>query len=569
MTTQAPTPTSADPSLSPVAGTEERAADGDSPFDRLMQVDAACVEYGMPALSDWWRWSLGDFYASGKTWGIFHVGRGGGKSTSLERVAGSDAYYVKRNVPPGQVWTWPFISIGPDDANRRVDGISAVYHAMGLAFVGDETGEEDEKGKPVKVKDGEGVSVVHSPRAALSLKDFHGNTIKLMSIAGTIGNISGPSTIGLTVDEAAKLHDKSEHVNPLTEIIASGAQTSRGRAGWRAIVCSSAWEQGGTHAELAERGDTETNFVARIGERFLPAALYGFEAVAQWEEARGDHDAAKRIRAHAKTLTARSHMIPTWVANPTIGNPCGEPWDGAALATRMLAEVLPDKSLEGVPRIVYWLRENGSLPMAPGAGKPGPLAGVEFPTQEAVPDTIDTVVGLATHALGWAKIRVCATANAFVVDVDYTGSPMDRFSFIPSGTSVIACASDQERAVAADAAAWLLGAPWAHLPPVAPQAIYDGGVLRLGPLRTLYESGRLRHSPGLETLEKELLVWHEDSDRSPRLEALLAAVTRLVSCYPWLGGETESKPWKVPKIMGTMLDRDDGEADMARKMGGL
>ena len=227
-----------------------------SPYERLIEVDTACEAHGMPPLSPWWRFSLREFYDSGKPWGIFLVGRGGGKSTSLERVAGSDAYYTARRVPPGQTWTWPFISIGPDDANRRVDGIEAVYRAIRLPFVGDDTGEADEKGKAIKVRDGEGASVVHSPRAALSLKDAHGNLIRLMSIAGTVGNISGPSTIGMTVDEAAKLlDDKKTHVNPLSEIIASGSQTSRGRAGWRAIVCSSAWELSGTHYHVLSQQD--------------------------------------------------------------------------------------------------------------------------------------------------------------------------------------------------------------------------------------------------------------------------------------------------------------------------
>jgi hypothetical protein len=82
--------------------------------------------------------------------------------------------------------------------------------------------------------------------------------------------------------------------------------------------------------------------------------------------------------------------------------------------------------------------------------------------------------------------------------------------------------------------------------PVAPQAIHDASVLRVGPLRTLYQRDRLRHAPGLEALASAVHGWTPDV-RSPRVEALVAAVTRLVACYPWIGAEVEQEPMRGPK----------------------
>lgn len=554
-----------------------------TPFDLLLQVDASCSAYGMPPLSPWWLYALGCFYRSGKPWGIFLVGRGGGKSTSLERVAASDAYHVTRKIPPGQVWTWPFISIGPDDSNRRVDGIEAVYRAVGRPFVGDETGGVDQNGKPVKVKDGEGVGIVHSPRAALSLKDAIGNAIKLMSIAGTIGNISGPSTIGLTVDEAAKLHDKSEHVNPLTEIIASGAQTSRGRAGWRAIVCSSAWEEGGTHADLAIGKDgnarhTATNFVATIGEEFLADALRGFEEVARWEKARGEHEAANRIREHAARLTADSPMVPTWVANPTIGSPTGEAWSGAALATRMLVEVLPEQSLGGIPRILYWLRENGSLPMAPGGAVPGPLADVEIPIDERPIECLDVVIGVAPpdeDSPEWGLVAVGLAGTGGLLVVEDASGTIDgreaagrvRALCVTRRASVLAVAKDAAGRVEGEILAAYAGVG-VPLAPVAPQDVRDAAGLRVGPLRTLYQRWTLRHGEGLEALAAAARGWTPDR-RAPRVEALLAAVARLVACYPWLDA-TVGQPMHGPRAVEATYVEGMGARgmDLVRRLGG-
>jgi hypothetical protein len=326
------------------------------PLGFFLRLDAKCIDAGMHAISPWWRYAIGEGYASGKSWWIFEVGRGGGKSVTLERLAASESRYTPRKVPPGQIWSMPFISVGPSDANRRINGIAAVFRADGLSVIG----EEDTSGSKHKT----GVKITRAPRGAMGLLDVHGNQIELGSIAGTIGNVSGPSTIGMLIDEAAKLLDSATGANPLTEIITSGAQTSRGRQGWIGIVCSSAMWRSGAHFELIEQGDNEVNYVAKIGAAFLDEARRGFELVAAWEDRRGDRDAAQAIRAHAASLTASSPQIPSFLANPTLGNPTAEAWEGAALASRMLVEVLPANALGGHSRISFWLRECGSVPMA-------------------------------------------------------------------------------------------------------------------------------------------------------------------------------------------------------------
>jgi hypothetical protein len=331
-------------------------------FARVLEVDRKCSAAGMPGMSPWWRAEVGRFFVSGKPLGIFLVGRGGGKSTTWERVAATVVRYGVRSSPPGQTWTAPFISVGPDDANRRIDGMAAVFRADGLAIVG----EIDEGGGKVKPGD-DAVKIARAPRGSLTLHDASGNPILVASIAGTIGNVSGPSTVFLMIDEAAKLHDKTTNANPLTEILVSALQTSRGRPGWRGIVCSSAWNREGVHWKLVEQGDNETNFLARIGADFLDAALAGFEEVAAWEQRNGDLVAAKIVREHAAGLRADSPLVPTWVANPTLGNPAGPvPWAHAAMASRMLIQALPESALEGRSRVRVWMRENASVPDAEG-----------------------------------------------------------------------------------------------------------------------------------------------------------------------------------------------------------
>lgn len=359
----APAPPRVEPATDPLADlspTErarveaERFAPG--PFGYVLRLEAKCIAAGRPAMSPWWRWSIGDFYASGKTWGVFDVGRGGGKSTTLELIAAAGSRYGERFVPPGQTWSWPFVSVNKTDAGKRVAGIASVLRADGVLIIGEFDAAAGER-----VKDG--ARMARAPNASIALQDINNNDIELVSVAGTIGNLSGPTTIGITIDEAAKLYDKSENANPLTEIVASAAETSRADPRWRGIICSSSWDKSGLHYEMIREGSNDERYVATIGQSFVDGAVLGLLSVAKWERDRGDAKACAAIEAHAKTVTASSPYVPTWLAHPGIGHPEKLPWDGAAVATRKLVDVLPEKALGGVSRVDFWLRENASVPL--------------------------------------------------------------------------------------------------------------------------------------------------------------------------------------------------------------
>lgn len=307
------------------------------PFGLLLWLDGRLVKAGFPAMSAWWTATAGGFYRSGKRWLLVRVGRGGGKSTTLVRVAASDGLFGERSIPPGQRWVWPFISATTTDARRRIVELQAILGAVGVKVV---------------VKYPQGLPTIE-------LEDAAGQTISFVSIASTIAGVSGPSTIGATIDEEAKLRDRTANVNPATEILASLVQTFRARDGIRAIRCSSAWTNEGSHAEAIKEGDGLANHLARIGTPFLDVVQQGLEDVAQWEARRGDTAAANRVRTYARTVDASSPNVPTWLANPTI----------TAIKSREEVEALPEKALDGVPRIAFWLRENASLPMSREAGR--------------------------------------------------------------------------------------------------------------------------------------------------------------------------------------------------------
>ncbi len=315
------------------------------PLGFLLWMELRFAVQGQHAMSPWWRTELARYFASEKTWALFCLGRGGGKSSTLVRVALLytlfGCLFEKRQVPPGQRWIWPFISAGTQDASRRINETQALLRGLNI--------EAKMRGSQFS--------------KSIDLCDVVGNDVSVLSIAGTIAGVSGPSAIGATIDEEAKLRDAKANSNPATEILASIVQMFRSRAGVHAIRCSSAWRAGGSHYSSIVEGETEKVFVARIGEEFLSSTRAGFLDVAGWETAQGNTEAAQRIKEYAASLSADSPFVPTWTANPTI----------SAMASRLDTQATPISAEDqALPRWRIWLRENGSVPIPGSDGTPGP-----------------------------------------------------------------------------------------------------------------------------------------------------------------------------------------------------
>lgn len=286
-------------------------------------------------MSPWWQWTMTEFYASRLMWLIAIVGRGGGKSTTLERLAIVLTLLMPRSTPPGEAWQWPFVSVRSSDARRRLFEIQAMIRAA--------------YGLPAAITQPQQTMTI-------ALTDASGNAVEFVSLANTIGNMSGQSSVGGTLDEAGKMSDGG--ANPHAELIVSLAETSRARDGWHGVRCSSATTCACTHQAAIDEGTNLANFVASIGAPFIDAALQGFEDVASWEAAQGNARGAAQIRAFARTLRANSPNVPTWVANQTI----------SPIRSRLLIETVPPDLLDGLDRTTYWLRESGSMPLATEGG---------------------------------------------------------------------------------------------------------------------------------------------------------------------------------------------------------
>ncbi len=307
------------------------------PFGHLLWQEEQLAQRGFPRLSPHTLWNLEGFFASLKRWFLLLGGRGFGKSTLATRLAAVLGLLSARRIPPGQTWIWPFISVLPEDAKRRLHEIHAIFRDVYSM-------------RKLKI-----TSPDQTP--TLLMLDSGSNSIAYVSFASTLGHVSGPNTFGCNVDEEEKI------LRSTGEIVGSLAGTFRSRHGIRGFRMSSALKQDGTLLASCRKGDTLTNYVSKIGP-FLPDAVSGLLAVAEWEDSHGYTINGTRIRAYVETLTSESFAIPSWLGNNTIGEPNEKPWPAAnaAIATRIEAEAVEEAQLKGLTRSEYWMREIVSVP---------------------------------------------------------------------------------------------------------------------------------------------------------------------------------------------------------------
>lgn len=199
-------------------------------FDAL---NAFLAKRGFPAVSAWWRATVGRWYETGCWRAVLRVGRRGGKSSTLCRLAVTEALYGDHKVPPGDVGVVAIVSARRPDALERLRTISAILDELGVAYV--------PKGDSLELKDKRVVFTVFTA-----------------SIAG----VSGFTAIFVLLDEVAKWRDSDTGANPAGVVIASITPTLATMPNGRLVLSSSPMGLLDAHADAFALGDTPEQVVA-------------------------------------------------------------------------------------------------------------------------------------------------------------------------------------------------------------------------------------------------------------------------------------------------------------------
>lgn len=197
-------------------------------YEALMTVDKALVKKGFAGLSPWWRDTLRAFYTSQKKQLVLRVGRRGGKSSSLCRVAVAEAIGGEHQIPKGDIGVVAFVSVSRREASERLRTIKAILDALGLEY------------RPIE----DGVELVSKP-------------IAFRVFPASVGGVSGFTSIAVIADEVAKWKSEESGMNPASEVLAAIRPTMATQPNARLFLSSSALTKEDAHAKAYDAGETE------------------------------------------------------------------------------------------------------------------------------------------------------------------------------------------------------------------------------------------------------------------------------------------------------------------------
>lgn len=203
---------------------------------RYDEVDAQLVAAGFPVTSPWWRATIQRWYESGKRQLVARVGRRGGKSSSLSRLAVVEALYGHHDVPPGDVGFVGIVSIDRNEAMGRLRTVEAILTALGVAF------------RPC--------------RGGVQGIELLGRRTGFRVFTASIGGVSGFTAIFILGDEVAKWRDNDTGANPATQVLSSVRPTMRTQKNARMVLSSSPFGMMDAHYDAFELGETDGQITA-------------------------------------------------------------------------------------------------------------------------------------------------------------------------------------------------------------------------------------------------------------------------------------------------------------------
>lgn len=195
---------------------------------KLWKQDSLLARAGFPPMSPWWREQVERFMSARRRRWVLRVGRRGGKSSTLCRLAVGWALYGSWSVPLGDVAVVAFVSIDRDEAAARLRTIGDILTVLGIRF--EQRGDE-----------------IELPTKRLVFR------VVTCSVRGTVGFTS----VAVFGDEVARWESRETAANPAADVIGSLAPTLATQPDGFMVLSSSPWSLDDFHATEFAKGDTE------------------------------------------------------------------------------------------------------------------------------------------------------------------------------------------------------------------------------------------------------------------------------------------------------------------------
>lgn len=208
-------------------------------FSAYQNLDAELVAAGAgltpptPPTSPWWLEQLRRFFGARRRRWVVRVGRRGGKSSTLCRLAVMVALFGTWSVPAGDVAVIAIVSVKTDEALARLRTIKWILRTLGLNF--------DERGSELELR---------GERPVL-FKVFPCNIDSV-----------GFTSVLVIGDEVARWESRDSGANPAREVVGSLGPTMATQPAAFMVLSSSPWSTDDFHAECFDAGDTEHQVVS-------------------------------------------------------------------------------------------------------------------------------------------------------------------------------------------------------------------------------------------------------------------------------------------------------------------
>lgn len=319
------------------------------PIGRLRAIEIVLSSSGFHPMSPFWDEQFELFYKSKKLQFTGRIGRRGGKSSDVCRAAVSEVVGTERALPPGESGTCPIISHTMPEANDRLDTIEAIIKALAFRQV-----------EKIPEEFGTYQRTTELGRKLIRTLDVKRNVVEWVVFPASINGVSGFTAICALCDEASKWRDDKTGANPASVVLASLRPCFATQPDAHLYLISSAFSTIDAHHDAIEEGDTDIQYLVRLGERGACSdieqrmrAVHAFETQAQLLEQQGKQinasiatRRAKSLRDSVANIDPLSPNISTWVANPSL-----------TIERTLLLEA----------DFATWLREYASIPTGSGS----------------------------------------------------------------------------------------------------------------------------------------------------------------------------------------------------------
>lgn len=201
-------------------------------FTRYSQLDQRLIQAGFPPTSPWWCETIKEFYASSKRQLVLRVGRRGGKSSTLCRVAVAEALWGQFEIPPGDIGVVAIISVNKNQASERIRTVEAILKAIKVPYK----------------RTGDCIELQHRP-------------IKLEVFAASVMASAGFTAICVICDEMALWRNEATGANPAEQILAFLRPTMMTQRNAHMFLSSSPFSTLDAHHKEFVTGDTARSMV--------------------------------------------------------------------------------------------------------------------------------------------------------------------------------------------------------------------------------------------------------------------------------------------------------------------